>query len=308
MPGIVLFGYSDVGYECLDLLVGQGRDVRLVVTHEDSPSEAKWFRSVRARAIEAGIETATAEIKDDPGIEARIAGLAPDLILSCYYRRMIPARLLAHARLGAFNMHGSLLPKYRGRAPVNWAILHGETQVGATLHRMVKRADAGDIVDAEAVPVGPEETAFEAMGKVVGAARLVLARQIDALLAGTAPHTPQDEAAATYFGGRTPEDGRIDWTWPASRIVDLVRAVAAPFPGAFSDGGSDGGSDGAGLRLFVWRARKAAGAGVPGTVLSAAPLVVACGDGAVEILDASLGEGAPTAGAALGLAAGARIG
>jgi len=171
MPGIVLFGYSDVGYECLDLLVGQGRDVRLVVTHEDSPSEAKWFRSVRERASAASIETTTAELKDDPSIEARIAGLAPDLILSCYYRRMIPARILDHARLGAFNMHGSLLPQYRGRAPVNWAILHGETQVGATLHRMVKRADAGDIVDAEAVSVGLEETAFEAMGKVVGAAR-----------------------------------------------------------------------------------------------------------------------------------------
>ncbi len=300
MPGIVLFGYSDVGYECLDLLVGKGCDVRLVVTHEDSPSEAKWFRSVGERARAAGIETTTAEIKDDPGIEARIAALAPDLILSCYYRRMIPARILDHARLGAFNMHGSLLPKYRGRAPVNWAILHGETQVGATLHRMVKRADAGDIVDAEAVAVGPAETAFEAMGKVVGAARRILARQIDALLAGTAPQTPQDEAQATYFGGRTPEDGRIDWTWPAARIVNLVRAVAAPFPGAFSDG--------AGGRLFVWRARKANGMGVPGTVLATAPLVVACGDGAVEILEASLGAGATVPGAALGLAAGARIG
>ncbi|MCA3261843.1 MAG: formyltransferase [Telmatospirillum sp.] len=304
MPGIVLFGYSDVGYECLDLLVGQGRDVRLVVTHEDSPSEAKWFRSVRELASAAGIETTTAELKDDPSIEARIAGLAPDLILSCYYRRMIPARILDHARLGAFNMHGSLLPKYRGRAPVNWAILHGETQVGATLHRMVKRADAGDIVDAEAVPVGPEETAFEAMGKVVGAARRILTRQIDALLAGTAPQTPQDEAQATYFGGRTPEDGRIDWTWPAARIVNLVRAVAAPFPGAFSDGPSTG----KGGRLFVWRARKATGSGVPGTVLTTAPLAVACGDGAVEILEASLDAGATVPGAALGLAAGVRIG
>ena len=163
-----------------------------------------------------------------------------------------------------------------------------------------KRADAGDIVDAEAVRVGPEETAFEAMGKVVGATRLILERQIDALLAGAAPQMPQNEADATYFGGRTPEDGRIDWTWPASRIVNLVRAVAAPFPGAFSDG--------AGGRLFVWRARKAAGTSEPGTVVTSAPLVVACGDGAVEILEASLGEGATVAGAALGLAAGARIG
>jgi len=278
------------------LLVGQRRDVRLVVTHEDSPNEAKWFRSVASLARASGIAFVAAELKDDSGIEAQIAAIAPDLILSCYYRRMIPARILAQARLGAFNMHGSLLPKYRGRAPVNWAILHGESQVGATLHHMVKRADAGDIVDAEAVSVGPEETAFDAMGKVVGAARRVLERQIDALLAGTAPRTPQDESAATYFGGRTPEDGRIDWNWPSARIVNLVRAVAEPFPGAFSDGPLG--------RLYVWKARAIAGSGAPGTVLPGPSLRVGCGDGAVEILKASLGDGGPIA----GLAAGVRIG
>ena len=300
MSGIVLFGYSDVGYECLDLLVSLGCEVRLVVTHEDSPSEAKWFRSVAERARSAGIETATWELKDDPGIEARIAAIAPDLILSCYYRRMIPTRILAQARLGAFNMHGSLLPKYRGRAPVNWAILHGETQVGVTLHQMVKRADAGDIVDAQEVDVAPDETAYQAMVKIVDAARIVLARQIGALLAGTAKRTPQIESEATYFGGRTPEDGRIDWNWPASRIVNLVRAVAEPFPGAFCDGEVG--------RLYVWRARAADGAGVPGIVLPGPGLKIACQGGAVEILRASLGDGPHRDGAALGLAPGVRIG
>ncbi len=300
MPGIVLFGYSDVGYECLDLLVERGLAVALVVTHEDSPGEAQWFRSVKRRALEAGVPVTTAEIKDGPEVEALVAAAAPDLILSCYYRRMIPSRLLALAKRGAVNMHGSLLPKYRGRAPVNWAILNGETEVGVTLHHMVKRADAGDIVDAQVVPVLPGETAYDAMGKVTAAARHVLARQIDALLAGTAPRTPQDESQATYFGGRTPEDGRIDWTWPASRIVNLVRAVAEPFPGAFSDGPAG--------RLYVWKAAAAAGAGVPGTVLAGPGLRVACGQGAVELLRASLDEGPRGPGAALGLAAGLRIG
>ncbi len=301
MPGIVLFGYSDVGYVCLDLLLEKGHDVRLVVTHEDDPGEAKWFRSVGQRARAAGIETLTAEIKDGPAIEERIAAIAPDLIVSCYYRRMIPSRILGLARRGAVNMHGSLLPRYRGRAPVNWAVLNGETEVGVTLHHMVKRADAGDIVDAEAVPVGPEETAYEAMTKVVEAARIVLARQIDGLLAGTAPRIVQDESKATYFGGRKPEDGRIDWNWPAARIVNLVRAVAEPFPGAFSDV--------AGRRLFVWRARAVAGTGAAGTVLSEGPRpVVAVGDGAVELLRWSFGDGPKVETGALGLAAGARIG
>jgi len=301
MPGIVLFGYSDVGYVCLDLLLEKGHDVRLVVTHEDDPGEAKWFRSVGQRARAAGIETLTAEIKDGPAVEERIASIAPDLIVSCYYRRMIPSRVLGLARRGAVNMHGSLLPRYRGRAPVNWAVLNGETQVGVTLHHMVKRADAGDIVDAEAVPVGPEETAYEATTKVVEAARIVLARQIDGLLAGTAPRIVQDESKATYFGGRKPEDGRIDWNWPAARIVNLVRAVAEPFPGAFSDV--------AGQRLFVWRARAVAGAGTAGTVLSQGPRpVIAAGEGAVELLRWSFGDGPKLETGALGLAAGARIG
>ncbi|MBL8831024.1 MAG: formyltransferase [Rhodospirillales bacterium] len=301
MAGIVLFGYSDVGFVCLDHLLTNGYDVRLVVTHEDDPGEAKWFRSVAKRAREAGVETLTSEIKDGPEVEARVAAAAPDLILSCYYRRMIPSRILAHAKRGAFNMHGSLLPRYRGRAPVNWAVLNGETEVGVTLHHMVKRADAGDIVDAEAVPVGSDETAYEAMTNVVEAARKVLARQIEALLAGTAPRAAQDESRATYFGGRKPEDGRIDWSWPTARIVNLVRAVAEPFPGAFSDAGD--------RRLFVWRARAVAGAGLPGTLLSAGPRpVVAAGDGAVELLRWSWGDGPRVESGALGLAAGTRIG
>jgi len=301
MPGIVLFGYSDVGFVCLDLLLSQGRDVRLVVTHEDDPGEAKWFRSVAQRARAAGIETITAEIKDGPAVEARVAAIEPDLILSCYYRRMIPSRILAHAKRGAFNMHGSLLPRYRGRAPVNWAILHGETQVGVTLHHMVKRADAGDIVDAEAVPVAGDQTAYEAMTKVVDAARIVLARQIDALLEGTAPRTVQDESQATYFGGRRPEDGRIDWSRPAAQVVNLVRAVAEPYPGAFTDAG--------GRRLYVWRARVSPRSAPPGTVLADGPRpIVAAGEEAVELLRWSFDDGPRVESGALGLAAGTRIG
>lgn len=301
MPGIVLFGYSDVGFTCLDLLLTQHRDIRLVVTHEDDPLESKWFRSVRALAQGAGVETTVAETKDGPELEARIAAIAPDVILSCYYRRMIPARVLSLASKGAFNMHGSLLPKYRGRAPVNWAILNGETRVGVTLHHMVKRADAGDIVDAEAVEVGPDETAHDAMKNVVRAARMVLARQIDGLLAGTAPRIPQDEAAATYFGGRKPEDGRIDWSWPAARIVNLVRAVSDPYPGAFSDVG--------GRRLFVWRARQAKGQAPPGTLLAEAPRpVIAAGEGAVELASWNFGSEPRKEAGPLGLAVGSRIG
>lgn len=300
MSGIVVFAYSEVGYACLDELLVRGHDVRLVASHADDPGENKWFRSVAERAREAGIETTTLEVKDGPFLEKRIAEIAPDLILSAYYRRMIPMRVLEPAKRGAFNMHGSLLPKYRGRAPANWAILHGETRIGVTLHHMVKRADAGDIVDREPVEIGPEETTADVTVKCVAAARLVLGRQIDALLAGTAPREKQDESQATYFGGRKPEDGRIDWTKPAQDIVNLVRAVSEPYPGAFSD--IDG------KRLFVWRARAIAGQGAPGTLLSAEPPVIAAGQGAVALLRWQWAGAAKSEAGSLGLATGVRLG
>ena len=215
-----------------------------------------------------------------PEWRERIEALQPDLILSVYYRNMIGMKLLDLARLGAFNMHGSLLPRYRGRAPINWAVLNGEPRIGMTLHRMVKEPDAGAIVDQEGVEIGPRDTAEQAFRKVLPCARMVLARQIDRLLGGTAVETPQDESQATYFGGRKPEDGRINWAQASRQIFNLVRAVADPYPGAFTDMGS--------ARLMVWWAEADTPAtrgrrGKPGEILSLSPLVVATGDGAIEI-------------------------
>ena len=129
-------------------------------------------------------------------------------------------------------MHGSLLPKYRGRVPVNWAIIHGETETGATLHYMTEKPDAGDIVAQTGVPILPDDTAGEVFAKVTVASELTLARVLPALLAGSAPRRKQEVANASYFGGRRPEDGVIDWSKSAAEIHNLVRAVAPPYPGA----------------------------------------------------------------------------
>lgn len=279
-PRILFFGYSEVGHDCLSLLVERRDNVVALITHQDNPEEKIWFRTPAALALANGIPVFAPEDVNTPEWIQRIVALQPELIISAYYRHMINGTILGAARLGAFNMHGSLLPKYRGRAPINWAVLHGETRIGMTLHRMIKRADAGEIVDQAALDIGPRDTAEEAFRKVLPCARRILTRQMDALLNGTAPAVPQDESRATYFGGRGPEDGRIDWTQTSGQIFNLVRAVTDPFPGAFTDVH--------GARLLVWWAESDSaaargGRGAAGEILSLCPLVVATADGAIEL-------------------------
>jgi methionyl-tRNA formyltransferase len=165
----------------------------------------------------------------------KLKTLAPDYIFSFYYRFMIPEQILACAKIAALNMHGSLLPKYRGRAPVNWAILHGETQTGATLHVMEAKPDAGDIVGQASVDIGPDETATEVFGKVSQAAVGVIELVLPSLIQGIVPRKPNELLKGSYFGGRKPSDGQIHWNQTAKQVHDLVRAVAPPYPGAFTD-------------------------------------------------------------------------
>jgi methionyl-tRNA formyltransferase len=230
----VVFAYHNVGYRCLSVLLAHGMDVPLVVTHADSANENIWFSSVADLAASHGIATATPDDPNDPQFVERIANIQPDLLFSFYYRQMLKAPLLKIPRHGALNMHGSLLPKYRGRTPVNWAILKGERETGATLHYMVEKPDAGDVVTQQAVPILPNDTAQEVFGKVTLAAEMALDRVLPSLMQGNAPRQAQDLARGSYYGGRKPEDGRIDWSQSNVQVHNLVRAVAPPYPGAFT--------------------------------------------------------------------------
>jgi methionyl-tRNA formyltransferase len=230
-----VFAYHDVGVRCLKTLISAGIEIPLVVTVADDPKETQWFASVACAAADYNLNVITPEDANTPTVESAVAGARPDFVFSFYYRSLLKGPILGAARRGALNIHGSLLPKYRGRAPVNWAILRGEKETGATLHYMVERADAGDIVDQLAVPILQDDDAREVFNKVTAAAEIILARSLPALLAGTEPRIRQRIEAGQYFGRRRPEDGRIDWTRPAREIHDLVRAVAPPFPGAFTE-------------------------------------------------------------------------
>jgi methionyl-tRNA formyltransferase len=234
MTRAVVFGYHDVGVRCLKVLISHGVDIPLVVTHRNSPGETIWFGSVAQTARDYGIAVIEPDDVNAPEVVERVRECAPQFLFSFYFRQMIKAPLLSLGERGAFNMHGSLLPRYRGRAPVNWAVLKGERETGATLHAMTVKPDDGAIVDQQAVPILPDDTAGEVFAKVTVAAEMVLDRCVPALIAGRAKLRAQDPAQASYFGGRKTEDGRIDWTSAARAIHDLVRAVAPPYPGAFT--------------------------------------------------------------------------
>lgn len=231
----VVFAYHDVGVHCIKALLNAGIQIDLVVTHQDDPNENVWFGSVAQLCQEKHLPFITPNANELVAITPKITALAPDYIFSFYYRYMIPAPILACARIAALNMHGSLLPKYRGRAPVNWAILHGETQTGATLHVMEVKPDAGDIVGQAQVMIGPDETATDVFEKVTQAAVAVINEVLPHLIEGNVPRKPNDLSKGSYFGGRKPADGQIHWDQTAKQVHDLVRAVAPPYPGAFTD-------------------------------------------------------------------------
>ena len=248
-PRAVVFAYHNVGARCLRVLLARGVDVALVVTHEDNPLENIWFESVATVAAEHGIATITPHDPAGNILRDAVRDAQPEFIFSFYYRHMLPTDVLALAPRGAYNMHGSLLPKYRGRVPTNWAVLNGETETGATLHEMSVKPDAGAIIGQTSVPILPDDTAQQVFDKVTVAAEQTLWRVLPALLAGDAPRLPNDIAKGSYYTGRKPEDGRIDWSAPAERVYNLVRAVAPPYPGAFTDIGDE--------RFVVARARLA---------------------------------------------------
>jgi len=230
----VVFAYHDVGVNCLQALLDAGIQVDLVITHTDDPNENIWFASVVELCKQKNIPYLQPQANELNALLPRLQALQPDYIFSFYYRYLIPTTLLACARIAALNMHGSLLPKYRGRAPINWAILHGETETGATLHVMEAKPDAGDIVGQERVTIGPNGTATAVFARVSAAAVQVMEIVLPQLLRGQLKRLPNRLEQGSYFGGRKPADGKVDWSQTAQSIHNLIRAVAPPYPGAFT--------------------------------------------------------------------------
>ena len=273
----VVFGYHEIGYVCLEELLKSKIEVSALFTHEDDPGEEIWFRTPRTLAEQHRIPLFEPESLRDPLWVERVRSFAPDYLFSFYYRHMLPREILEIPSIAPLNLHGSLLPRFRGRCPVNWVLIEGEELTGVTLHVMQVKPDAGDVVARKEVAIDFEDTAHTLALKLASAARVLMADVMPLLEAGSFKATPQT-GAPSYYGGRKPEDGIIDWTKSAKSIYNLVRAVTHPYPGAYTflDG----------RRLFIWGAvpEEKGPLGPPGAVLSVRPLLVGTGEGVLRVM------------------------
>jgi UDP-4-amino-4-deoxy-L-arabinose formyltransferase / UDP-glucuronic acid dehydrogenase (UDP-4-keto-hexauronic acid decarboxylating) len=277
MKSIVL-GYHNIGCVGIEALLRNGFEVAAVFTHKDDARENVWFDSVAELAASRGIPVFAPADINHPLWVKRIKELAPDVIFSFYYRNIIKQPILETPPAGCLNLHGSLLPEYRGRCPINWVLVKGEKETGVTLHYMTPRPDDGDIVCQNRITITDDDTAKSLHEKAARAASVMLDEILPQIKDGAAPRKPQDHSKATYYGGRRPEDGQIDWSADAEQVRNLVRAVTRPYPGAFSYIANE--------KCVFWMVSKVPYGGEelgPGTVVSVDPLVIVCGKDAVRV-------------------------
>ena len=276
---IVFMGTPDFAVPSLRRLVDDGHEVVGVFTQPDKP-KGRGYRllppPVKALALERGLPVfQPSKLRNGEAFQI-LQGLSPELIVVVAYGKILPKELLDLPPFGCVNVHGSLLPRWRGAAPIQWSVLSGDAEGGVTAMYMAEGLDTGDVILRRATPIGPEETSDELYARLSLLGAEALSETVGLIAAGRAPRTPQGEAGACYAPMLTKELAKIDFTKPAAEVVNLVRGMNSwPVAHTLLDG----------KLLKVYRARPAAGSGAPGTVLEDGRLVVACGAGAVEFLE-----------------------
>jgi methionyl-tRNA formyltransferase len=232
-PTAVVCAYSSVGTAALEGLLEAGVEVKALYTYAQGEDE-RWFTPPAAVAQAQGIPVHMAPVFNDDRVYEAIQAHQPDFLFSFYFREMIQARFLDLPRLGAYNLHGSLLPKYRGRAPINWVLVKGEPETGITLHAMTPKPDDGFIVAQARLPIAWDETALSLTDKAAAAGRDLVREAIPGLVDGSSPRIDQKTLGpSTYFGGRKPADSRLDFAMTTAEAFNQIRAVADPWPNAF---------------------------------------------------------------------------
>jgi methionyl-tRNA formyltransferase len=288
-PRLVFFGTPQVAAHALEALVAGGLEVAAVVSQPDRPEgRGRTVRPtpVKESAVSHSLPVLQPESARDEGLHERLATLSPDLFTVVSYGNFLPTKLLGVPRLAALNLHFSLLPLYRGAAPVNWALVDGVQKTGVTVQRMVKRMDAGDVVLQREVEVGPDETSVELVARLTDVGIPLLIEAVDGIFRGTDSRTPQDESRATFAPILKREHGGLDFSRPARELYDRWRGLL-PWPGVFCRLGGEA--------LKIHRCRVVAGKtdAHPSTVqrFTDEGWLAACGSGTVlEILEVQAGS------------------
>lgn len=280
---IVFMGTPDFAAASLKALYEAGRDVAAVFTQPDKPKNRGMKLApspVKELALARGTPVYQPETLRDGQAESILRAIAPDLIAVVAYGRILPPAILDIPPLGCVNIHASLLPRLRGSAPVQWAVLNGETETGVTSMYMAPEMDAGDIIFTRKTPIGEEETAGELYMRLAEMGAGLLVETLQAIEEGRAPRTPQDHSLATYAPPIRKEQAPIDWSRSAREISCHVRGLN-PWPVATAE------LFGTLLKIYAVKPEPGPVTAEPGTVLAANDegIRVACGDGAVRVLE-----------------------
>lgn len=298
---ILFMGTPDIAAESLAALIAAGHEIVGVFTRADKPVGRKQILTappVKQLAVQHNIPVWQPATLRDGKAEPIFRDLAPDLVVVVAYGRILPPELLHIAPLGCINLHVSLLPKYRGSAPIQWSVLNGDSETGVTIMQLDEGCDTGDILMVERVPIGPETTSGELFDQVsaIGARTLVTA--VEKLAAGELTPQPQDDSQATQAPPLKKEMAQFDFTQSAAHIHNWVRGMN-PWPAAFFE------LDGKKVKVLESRLASNENAAPAGTVLALKPLTIACGEGALQLLTVTPEGGRPMAGTAW--AAGRRL-
>ena len=279
---LVFLGTPAFAVPTLEALVAAGHEVASVLTQPDRPrgrGQETAASAVKQAALRHGLTVYQPERVRRPEAVAYLHGLAPDAMVVVGYGQIIPQSVIDIAPLGILNVHASLLPKYRGAAPVQWAIANGETRSGVTIMRIDAGLDTGDILRQAGTAIAAEETAVELGQRLAALGAAALVETLGDWAAGRIEPRKQDSAEATYAPILKKEDGLIDWSLAAAAIGQRVRGLQ-PWPGAYTRF--------RGQTLHVWRARAVDAAGTAGTFLRVKPPVVATGQGGLELIEVQL--------------------
>ena len=280
-------GTPDFAVPSLERLVADGHEIAAVFTQPDKPrSRMKMIPSpVKAAAAAHGLTVLQPNTVRDEAVLQQVRDLRPELLAVVAYGKILPKALLDIPTVAAINVHSSILPHYRGAAPINWAILQGDTETGVTVQHLGEALDAGDIILVKKTPIGPEEDALQLTQRLAGLGAEALSEAVAALAAGTAPRTPQGEAVEPYAAMLSREMSPIDWNKPAQTIVNQIRGLI-PWPCASMD------LEGKRLKVYRGKAGETTAAR-PGCIVSADKqgIAIAAGDGRAVVITELQPEG-----------------